>query len=48
MRLTKIQKFLKEHNINYELKKNKYGKNEFAEIDIKDDNIMVYNKIQFH
>ncbi len=37
MRLTKIQKFLKEHNINYELKINKYGKNEFADIDIKDD-----------
>lgn len=37
MRLSKIQKFLTEHNINYELKINKYGNNEFADIDIKDD-----------
>ncbi len=37
MKLSKIQKFLQEHNINYELKINKYGNNEFADIDIKDD-----------
>lgn len=36
MRLSKIQKFLQEHNIKYELKINKYGNNEFADIDIKD------------
>lgn len=37
MKLSKIQKFLKEHNINYELHINKYGNNEFADIDIKDN-----------
>lgn len=37
MRLSKIQKFLKANNINYELIINKYGNNEFADINIKDE-----------
>lgn len=37
MRLTKIQKFLKEHNINYTITINKYGSNESADININDD-----------
>ena len=44
MKLSKIQKFLKEHNINYELHINKYGNNEFDDIDIK-DNKTNYTKI---
>lgn len=36
MKLSKIQKFLKEYNINYELHINKYGNNEIIK-KLKDD-----------
>lgn len=39
MRLSKIQKFLKENNINYKMTVQKYGNNEFGEITIKDEKI---------
>jgi len=41
MRLSKIQKYLKENNINYEIKIDTYLGYEFGDIDIKSDKTVV-------
>ena len=42
MRLQKIQKLLKENNIDYKYSSEKYGNSEFGTIDIKDDRTGFY------
>lgn len=47
MRLTKIQNFLKENNIDYDISIKKYKNNEFGDITIKNDSIKYCNISEF-